>query len=227
MAVYKYETHLHTSEISLCSHSSGVAFAEFYRALGYTGIFVTDHFFNGNTTVPQDIPWHERVARFCHGYEVTAARGADIGLDVFFGWEYSYGWAHFLTYGLGTDWLLAHPQLLDWNVLEYFDQVHAGGGSIVHAHPFREHVDIVQLIPEKTDAVEIVNATRTDEANRHALDFATSYGLPTTAGSDIHTTRQRRLCGIATSQRLAGGDDYMAALSAGDATVFTELLDNN
>ena len=32
---------------------------------GYTGIFVTDHFFNGNTAVPADLPWRERVERFC------------------------------------------------------------------------------------------------------------------------------------------------------------------
>ena len=48
----RYETHSHTSETSRCSHISGAELAEFYKSLGYTGLFITDHFFNGNTTVP-------------------------------------------------------------------------------------------------------------------------------------------------------------------------------
>ncbi|HOF88413.1 MAG TPA: histidinol phosphatase [Armatimonadota bacterium] len=222
MAVFKYETHLHTAETSRCAQSSGAAFAEHYAARGYAGIFVTDHFFNGNTTVADHLCWAERVAQFCRGYEAAAARGAERGLDVFFAWEYSFGWAHFLTYGLGTAWLLAHPRLLDWDVLEYCDRVHADGGGIIHAHPFREHVDLVHLVPTKTDAVEVVNAARSAASNAHALDYAISFGLPRTAGSDIHATHQQRLCGMTLSRRLTGGRDYLDALAAGEATLFDE-----
>ncbi len=223
MATYRYETHLHTAEGSKCGISSGAEFARYFKTLGYAGIFVTDHFLNGNTTVPQELPWGERIERFCHGYEVTAREGAQIGLDVFFGWEYSYGWAHFLTYGLGKDWLLAHPDLLAWDVLQYCDRVHADGGAIVHAHPFREGVEIVQLIPDKMDAVEVVNPGRSDKANRHARDFAASFGLPGTAGSDIHSTRPKRRCGVACSRRLTGPGEYIVAVKSGDAVVFDEV----
>ncbi|OGV53489.1 MAG: histidinol phosphatase [Lentisphaerae bacterium GWF2_50_93] len=222
MTAYKYETHLHTSETSKCGCSSGKEFALHFKSLGYTGVFVTDHFLNGNTTVPQDLPWNERIALFCHGYEAMERQGAKLGLDVFFAWEYSYGWAHFLTYGLGKDWLLANPDLLRWDVLDYFDRVHADGGYIVHAHPFRESIEIVQLIPGKVDAIEIMNSGRTDESNRHALDFAISYGLPRTAGSDIHSTSQKKLCGIKSSRRLMGGVDYIEAVRSGDAVIFDE-----
>ena len=51
----RYETHAHTSETSRCSHISGGELAEFYKSLGYTGLFITDHFFNGNTTVPREL----------------------------------------------------------------------------------------------------------------------------------------------------------------------------
>jgi hypothetical protein len=220
MAVFKYETHLHTSETSKCAHSSGAEFARYYKSLGYTGIFVTDHFFNGNTTVPASLPWNERVELFCRGYDVTAQEGAKLGLDVFLGWEFGNGWAHYLTYGLGKDWLLAHPDMLTWKLLPYFDRVHADGGGIVHAHPFREKVDVIELVPGRIDGVEVINPGRPDDANRHALDFANSFGLPRTAGSDIHSTDQKRLCGVTLSRRLADGRDYMAALKAGEATVF-------
>jgi len=219
---FKYETHLHTAESSKCGASSGAELARHFHALGYAGMFVTDHFLNGNTTVPAELPWDERVAWFCRGYDAAAGEGRRLGLEVFFAWEYSYGWAHFLTYGLGRDWLLAHPDLLEWNVLDYFDRVHADGGCIIHAHPFREKVDIVQLIPEKTDGVEVVNAARADLHNRHARDFAASHGLLATAGSDIHSVRQKRLCGVACPRRLDGGRDYLAALASGEAVMFDE-----
>ncbi len=222
MTTYKYETHLHTAETSKCGISTGAEFARFFKALGYTGIFVTDHFFNGNTTVPQDLPWPARVESFCHGYEVTAQEGTRLGLDVFFGWEYSSDWAHFLTYGLGKDWLLANPDLLTWNLLRYFDRVHADGGSIVHAHPFREGVELVQLVPDRMDAIEVVNCGRPDDANRHALDFAASFDLPRTAGSDIHSTKQKRLCGVACSRRLMEARDYIAAVKSGEAVLFDD-----
>jgi hypothetical protein len=221
---YKYETHLHTSETSKCGITPGAEFARHFKSLGYTGIFVTDHFLNGYTTVPQDLPWSERVELFCRGYNQTAQAGAKLGLDVFFGWEYSYGWAHFLTYGLDKAWLLAHPDVLAWDLLHYFDRVHADGGAIVHAHPFREGIDLVPLVPAKTDAIEVINAARPNENNRHALDFAASFGLPRTAGSDIHSAQQKRLCGVTCPRRLTAARDYVAVLKAGETVIFDEII---
>ena len=222
MEVYRYETHLHTAETSLCGRSSGAEFASYLKSLGYTGVFVTDHFLNGNTRVPQDIPWSDRVELFCRGYDVTAEAGKEVGLDVFFGWEYSNGWAHFLTYGLGKEWLLDNPDLLSFDPLQYFDRVHQDGGAVVHAHPFREGVDIVQLVPDRTVAVEVVNSNRTDEANQHALDYADSFGLPKTAGSDIHSVRQRRLSGVTCRNRFESGTDYIDALTKGELLLFDQ-----
>ena len=43
---YRYETHMHTMEGSACSSSTGAEMARAHKAAGYTGIFVTDHFFS-------------------------------------------------------------------------------------------------------------------------------------------------------------------------------------
>ena len=67
--IYKYETHLHTTEASACAIFDGVKQVRKYKELGYTGIVVTDHFFNGYTCIPADLPWEERVDLFCKGYE--------------------------------------------------------------------------------------------------------------------------------------------------------------
>ena len=88
--MYKYETHLHTAETSACASATGAEQARRYKAEGYDGIFVTDHFFNSNTTVPRDISWDEKVMLYCKGYENAKAEGDRIGLKVFFGIEYTY-----------------------------------------------------------------------------------------------------------------------------------------
>ncbi len=219
MSQYKYETHLHTSETSRCGKSSGAELALHYKRLGYTGVFVTDHFLNGNTTVPEDPSWPDRVEMFCHGYRMAAQKGREIGLDVHFGWEYGSGWVHLLTYGLDQDWLVANPEVLSWDLLHYCDRVHGDGGSIVHAHPFREGVDIVQVLPGHVDAVEVLNSGRDDESNRHALDYANSFGLPKVAGSDIHSIECKRLCGMGFSRRLRDAHDYATAIKAGEGVI--------
>ncbi len=67
---YIYETHLHTTAASACARSAGSEYISFYKNLGYDGIItVTDHFFNGNCCVPENLPWEERVDIFCSGYE--------------------------------------------------------------------------------------------------------------------------------------------------------------
>ena len=225
--MYKYETHLHTCETSKCGRSPGAEHAKFFAEQGYTGIFVTDHFFNGNVTVPRDLPWEKRVELFKVGYDNAKEMGDKVGLDVFFGWEYSYGWAHFLTYNLGADWLLANPDLLSWSVPDYIDHVHEAGGFIFHAHPFRlTNNPIMPVIPAKCDGVEIFNAGRSDAENQIAVDFARSYRLPVTAGSDIHHIAAKRRAGVYSEERFATSADYCRAVIEGRVTLFEEYQEN-
>src|SRR5690554_4993817 len=118
---HKYETHAHTSESSTCAKITAKELVHFYKNRGFSGICVTDHFLNGNTTAPRSLPWAERIELFCGGYENACVEGRKTGLDVFFGWEYTYKATDFLTYGLDKEWLLDHPELLDLSLEEYCD----------------------------------------------------------------------------------------------------------
>ncbi len=120
---------------------------------------------------------------------------------------------------MDQDWLLANPDLLSLDLLTYFNRVHADGGSIVHAHPFRENIEIVQLVPHHVDAIEVLNGGRNDACNHHAFDYATSSGLPKVAGSDIHSIEMKRLYGMAFPRRLNGARDYMQAIKAGEGSI--------
>lgn len=196
--MYKYETHVHTSETSACASATGAAQAKFYKSKGYRGIIVTDHFFNGNSTIHPELSWKEKVELFCRGYENAKKCGDEIGLDVFFGWEYSYRGADFLTYGLDKQWLMDNPIVMDMDVNSYCDFVRDNGGLIIHAHPFREagYIPMIHLLPRKCDGVEIVNSNRTEFENRMAALYAENYDLLPFAGSDNHSANQENLNGI-------------------------------
>ncbi len=220
--MYRYETHLHTSVTSACSRFQPEEIVEKYTALGYAGVFVTDHFLNGNTTVPRSLPWEERIKRFCDGFRAVR-ECAEGKIDVFFGFEYSYKGTDFLVYGLEEEWLLAHSSITELRVNDFCRFARAEGGLVVQAHPFREadYIDHIRLFPSVVDGLETLNACRDERCNRLAENLANEYGLRRTAGSDIHGVGQKKLAGMAFSERLRSGADYAARVKAGEGNIFT------
>lgn len=222
---YRYETHSHTSEGSACSSSSGAEMARAHKNAGYTGMFVTDHFFNGNTAVDRSLPWPERVEAFCKGYENAKAEGDRIGLQVFFGFEYAYQGAEFLVYNLDKAWLIAHEDIDKMDTRKALALMHEGGAVIVQAHPFRErgYIDHFQLYPYDIDGVEAINAAHNGEAgakmNERAFAYAKMFDLPVTSGSDSH--HAHNLCGggIEVEEKFACPLDYLAAIRSGKMTL--------
>ncbi len=225
--LYKYETHCHTSEGSECGKLDGASFARFYKSLGYAGLFITDHFYKGNTAVPRTLPWNDWVTEFAKGYENAKREGDKIGLDVFFAWEYSgaHG-ADFLIYGLDKDWLLAHPEQIELGTCDYLALVRESGGTVIHAHPFRRPEKL--LLPDWTDGVEIINANASDEDNFRAEIYARSYGFPVIGGSDNHSgARQKRLAGVYLPERISGINEFVSFLRNNEVKVFTDRYNDD
>ena len=215
---------MHTSEGSACGKSTGAEMARSYKEQGYTGIFVTDHFFNGNCAVDRSLPWAEKIELFCKGYENAKAEGDKIGLQVFFGFEYGVNATDFLIYNLNKEWLLAHPDIDKWDTREAFRVMHEDGGFIVHAHPFRErdYIDHIQLFPRDVDAVEVFNgAQRNDDfMNERGKLYAMMYDLPQTAGSDSHCITDAFRCAIETEEKIEKPLDYLEMIKSGKMKVF-------
>lgn len=226
MSLYRYETHLHTSEASACAKVTAADQVRTYQELGYAGIIVTDHFFNGNSCIPKDLPWEERIELFCKGYEHAKEEGDRIGLDVFFGWEANFDGTEFLIYGLDKEWMKSQPDMLTWSIEEQYKRVHAAGGLVVHAHPYRtaSYIPEVRLYPEYVDAVEALNTrNKLDEYNDKALAYARKHNFPVTAGSDAHGDEKRR-CGVEFHDRLSNIQDYITGIMAGKHTIYEEKL---
>ena len=205
---------MHTAECSACASATGAQQAEQYKALGYSTIIVTDHFFNGNTAVDRSLPWEERIDAFCTGFENAKKRGDEIGLNVLFGLEYAWEGADFLAYGIDKEWLKDNPDLMDISVHEFCDRVHYAGGAIVHAHPFREahwYIFDLKFLPWHTDGVEIYNAGNGEKIwNERAKWYCEQYGFTATAGSDCHHI---------------GGDRFFAALTDFEITDISQYVD--
>lgn len=217
--MFRYETHLHTREGSACSSAPADEMARAHKAAGYDGIFVTNHFFNGNTSVPADLPWEERVCRYCEGYEIAKKTGDEIGLKVFFGIEWCVYNADMLIYGIDKDWIIANEQLLmHTDERKLFSELHKIGAFIVHAHPFRydPYIHHITLYPKDVDAVETINASHRDPMyNQRAALYADMYGLPKTGGSDSHHLDKLFGGGICVPEEINSPADYLRQIQNG------------
>ena len=188
--MFLYETHVHTSSVSACAVSTGAEQVYVYKAMGYTGIIVTDHFFTGNIRYTSASRWDKKLDFFASGYNEAKVVGDKIGLDVFFGWEYTIYGLDFLTYGLGLDFLLANPRLGNAVCIEEYSRVvRENGGYMAQAHPFRQAYWIPYpkaVNPAFIDGVEVLNGNMTDDCNAQAFKFAKKHSLPMQAGTDSH-----------------------------------------
>jgi hypothetical protein len=217
---FLYETHTHTSPVSACADISPAEQVRAYIDRGYTGIIITDHFVNGNSTCPRDLPWKKRIEYFASGYIKAKKEGDKCGLDVFFGWEYNINGTEFLTYGLSVEFLLKHPEIEHLSAKQYCAFIRSSGGYSAQAHPYREGFWIANqypVDPNFLDGVEVYNAGIPDHVNRKALDFAELHNLPMQSGSDSHHKNLPFAGGIALTKRAESIFDIIEAIKTKQA----------
>lgn len=199
MKTYKYETHLHTSQGSACGSTMGADYIEPFFKAGYSGIFVTDHFFGGNTAAPREGKWKDRIDVYCSGYEDAFAKaqqfnkengltGTDREFKVFFGIEQTFDGDDYLIYGFDKNWLYDHPEIETIRHTELFEMVNREGGLMIQAHPFRlrHYIQAIHVHPRDVHGLEIYNAGNKAPENELAEFYAKQYDFPMTSGSDIH-----------------------------------------
>ncbi|MBR4235358.1 MAG: histidinol-phosphatase [Clostridia bacterium] len=220
MRQYLYETHLHTSQGSACGKSPGRDYPAIYRDLGYDGIFVTDHFFQGNCAAPRTGKWKDRVDAYMAGYEDAREAGCKVGLKVFFGIEQNYAGDEYLIYGVDREFLLEHEYIEAWSRQKLFDEVRAWGGVTLQAHPFRErgYIKKLHFTLEGIDGVEGLNMGNNPWEDVCALKYARKLGLPVTCGSDIHNAANavpERLAAVALDEPVNSSLDYASYIRAG------------
>ena len=219
---YIYETHMHTKEASACSGTEAREFIKYMSGLGYSGIIITDHFFNGNSCVPKDLPWEKRVEMYCSGYKHALEEAQRINSDlvVMFGIEYNFQGDEFLLYGVDEKWLLANPDILEKDRFEVYKSVKDYGGMMIQAHPYRErgYLSAIHLTPSVCDGVEVYNSGNPDYQNSLAYDYAVEKNFRMSSGSDIHNPGQNEMGGMCFDHKINSVEEYVQAFLNNEGT---------
>lgn len=217
---YFYETHLHTYPVSACAKAGVRESLEFYKNEGYAGVFITNHFLDGNINIDRSLPYEDRLRFYFSDYEEALTIGREIGIDVFLGVEMSDWGTDLLIYGLAPEWYFSHPEIDGMDRVEQLKLLASEGALIIHAHPFRGY-DCMKLFPKHVHGVETYNACRTDFENAMAEQYAANYNLIPFAGTDNHNAgRQITFGGMQTTRPITSERDFAALVKSGEAVPF-------
>ena len=222
--MYKYETHLHTYPVSKCAKAGVSENLEFYKELGYDGVFITNHFLDGNINADTDLSYAERIEFYFSDYEAAVEISVKTGIKVFCGVEISYKGTDFLIYGLNKAWFLKHPEIMDMKKSEELPFLMENDALVIQAHPFREagYIDHIRLFPRCVHGVEVINACRTDEQNEIARLYAKHYELVEFAGTDNHQGReQTNLTGMCCDKPIIDEKDFVMRVKNREMKIFS------
>ena len=226
--MYKYETHLHTWPVSRCGKATVCESIDFYRKQGYDGIFITNHFLDGNINIDPSVSYEEKIEFYFSDCEEGLKYGKSVGFKVFSGVELSYKGTDFLVYGLDKEWYLKNPQIMDMKKSEELKYLMDSGALVIQAHPYRvaAYIDHIRLFPGCVHGVEVINASRSESENNMAKIYAENYGLLEFAGSDNHGAgEQKLLAGMCSQTPVLDERDFVERVKNGEMSVFTINLE--
>lgn len=228
MTMYKYELHAHCEECSKCAAAPAVEIARSFYEGGYAGMVFTDHCCSGYSAVPAEWTWEQRVRRYYEAYLTAKDFGDAHDFDVHFGWEHYVGRGkEILTYGIDLDFLLRNPDIPELSVEAYCDRVHAFGGYVAQAHPYRMRPDIDaswQPFIHCLDGIEVYNAANGSCQNAKAMLLAVAHPeLGRLSGADCHRIGEKvGAAGLAFERRLKTKEDLVSALFAKEGKLIAD-----
>lgn len=214
--MYKYDLHVHTSQTSPCASLSGAQQVRAYKALGFTGIVITDHYYDGFFERNVSHTWAESMDKYFAGYFDAKAEGDRIGLDVFQSAEVTVASSKkdYLIYGVKADFFYNNEKLFDLSEPELISKVHGAGGIVFAAHPYRG--DATECYPYGSiDGVEIINGNPLSN-NVLAFEYAKARNLLMCSGSDAHNDGDAGTGGIVLKNKVSDITELADALRAGD-----------
>ena len=215
---YRYETHCHCAQCSLCAQSSAQMMVRAYHAAGYAGLVLTDHFIFGHTAVPRDLPWDQRMHRYYQAYLDAKAVGDELDFDVIFGIEHAYGdGKEVLIYGVELDFLLVNPDIPHISLDELVNRVHEASGIVIQAHPYRSRWYVNMAVEPRADIVdgiEVFNAGDNPGDDPKALALAKTGDYIITCGGDTHSADDDRIgaAGVILPHRVRSSKEFADAL---------------
>lgn len=213
MQNYLYDLHVHTNEVSFCGFVSGKEVAQLYAEAGYSGIVITDHYYDGFFNEVSGT-WENKVKQYLSGYLEAKAEGAKHGLDVFLGIEIKFSGSldDYLVYGISEEFLLQYPKLYNLGLPELSKLVREQGLILYQAHPFRSYCNPAD--PKYLDGIEVFNGNpRHESHNDQAEAYANKHQLKMISGSDFHQHQDLAIGGVYFSEKIRDNQHLVTALN--------------
>jgi len=201
MNQYKYDIHVHTSEVSSCGKIPAKEMVGMYKDAGYHGIVITDHYYEGFFENLPGTSWAEKTDQFLEGCNTAFNEGKKLDFHVICGMEirFTENSNDYLVYGIDENFLKEHKELYKLGLKGFKKLIEGSGIIIVQAHPFRS--GIIPAPPKLIDGIEVFNGNPRHNSNNHlALEYAEKNGLIKLSGSDFHQRDDLARGGIIVSE---------------------------
>jgi len=209
--MYRYETHLHTFPVSRCAKASVEESLRFYKSIGYDGVFITNHFVDGNINIDKALPYEEQINFYFSDYEKALELSEEIGIKVFLGIELSYKGTDFLVYGLDKKWFLSHPEITTMKKSDELKLMIENGALIFQAHPFRNRTTVMDT--DLMDGIEINCHPKYGKTyTKELLQIAEENRLIVTCGGDFHADTYHPTCGMYLPDSIKDHKDLLTYL---------------
>lgn len=215
MKDYKYDLHVHTSEVSSCAKVEAKDMIHMYKEAGYQGVVVTDHYMECYFKKLGDKSWDEKIEEFLAGYRKAFKEGKRIGIDVLFGIELKFteNDNDYLIYGLDEEFLKQNKELYNLNLDKVVNLIKDKDIVIFQAHPFRKSCSCDKEKAKLLDGIEVYNGNpRHDSKNKDAYKFAKDNNLLMVSGSDFHEREDLGTGGIITNTRITNDKELVKEL---------------
>ncbi len=216
---YRYELHAHTSEVSVCGRLPVAELIAKYKAAGYDGIVLTDHYSPMTFPLRKHFSKKQITAHYLRAYREAKQMETE-DFSVLFGMELRfYGTVNdYLVYGLSPEMLDELPVLLPLRLGRAAKLLHEKGCLVLQAHPFRPWCS--RANPKHLDGAEVWNGKTDAQLNAKAKAWADAFGGIEIGGSDCHRDASFGTSGIITQEKIRSNDDLLRILKSGAFEIY-------
>ena len=212
--MYRYDLHVHTKEVSPCGKLTVEETVDLYKAKGYDGFWLTNHFHREFFERTKGLTWEQRVeAFFLPWREGKKYAGEDFFIGQGMELRFLTDPNDYLLFGITEELLLAEgEEWLSMNLERFFEKYHERL-LIIQAHPNRQGSSR-PVDPRFLHGMEAHNSNpRHDNGNGATCSLICAHPrLIPTAGSDSHRREDAGITGILTGEKLTCDEELIGVL---------------
>lgn len=213
MNYFRYDTHVHTSEVSPCGVVEAADMVRLYKMAGYQGIIITDHYYNGfieKSCSSCNYDWNAVIDLYLTGYRKAVTVGQQEDLDILLGMELRFDGSteDYLVFGFDEEFLYKNPYLNRLTIASFSELIAGKDIMIFQAHPYR--IGMSPANPDFLDGVEALNGNpRHNSNNDKAFAYGKNNGLFLSSGSDAHQIEDVGRGGIGLTERMLSSHELV------------------